>query len=366
MALSNIFSSVFSILTFILKYLIGLTIIIILLPIAIPVFTPFVIFRYLVRKSAPYVRSDLGKMVSSVGSVMACANVYKYPETKLNISLVIEGIPNKEKARSDVKAAVEAMDPKTGIPYYPELKQNVTKWMGYPFWKNVKNFNLDEHFLWCDNEGTISHEELQKRLKEGSVVPFTENKALWRFAVYPNFLPNPEDPYYRKDAKYSVVIWEVNHCLADGFSIIKWLHRICGIKYTEFSETQKKNLFQRAMAVVCVLAKLPHDLADLLLNSSFEPKIWPNVQPQFSSNQKEHSNERNHICAHSTLVPFQKIREVRQKHGVKSVSITIAAFAAAVRTVLFEGWKEADIPESVNFAIALPLPGHPDKLRNHS
>jgi hypothetical protein len=150
MALSNIFSSVFLILTFILKYLIGLTFIIVLLPITIPVFTPFAIFKYLLRKSAPYIRSDLGKMMDSVGGLIACANVYKSPETKLNLVLVIEGIPNKEKARSDMKAAVEAKDPKTGIPYYPELKQSVKKWMGYPFWKDVKDFNLDEHFLWDD------------------------------------------------------------------------------------------------------------------------------------------------------------------------------------------------------------------------
>jgi hypothetical protein len=214
--------------------------------------------------------------------------------------------------------------------------------------------------------GTISHEQLKKRLKERSLVPFTKDKALWRFAVYPNFLPNPEEPYYKKDAKYSVVIWEVCHCLADGFSIIKWLHRICGMKYTEVNETRRnENLFQRAMFVVCVFARLPHDLADVLLNSNLGQKIWPNVKSQFNSNQTEHIKKRNYFGAHSTLVPFQKIREVRQKHGVKAVSITIAAFAAAVRNVLFEGWKEADIPKSVMFGFPLPLSGHPDKLRNH-
>jgi hypothetical protein len=74
----------------------GLTIIVLLLPIGVLIFAPLVIFRYLVCKSAPYVRSDLGQMVSSVGGLMACANVYKSPETKLNMALVVEGIPNKE------------------------------------------------------------------------------------------------------------------------------------------------------------------------------------------------------------------------------------------------------------------------------
>jgi hypothetical protein len=365
MALSNIFSSVFSILTITLKYLIGLTIIIILLPIAIPVFTPLAIFRYLVRKSAPYVRSDLGKMVSSVGGLMACANVYKSPETKMNIALVIEGTPSKEKARSDVKAALEAVDPTTGIPYYPELKQTVTKWMGYPFWKNVKDFNFDEHFLWCDNEGTISHEELIQRVKERSFIPFTEDKALWRFAVYHNFLPNPAEPYYKKDSKYSVVIFEVHHCLADGFSLIKLLHKICGMKFIDVNEEPKKNAFQRLMLILCILAKLPHDLVDTLFSFNLGKKIWPNVTAPVTSDQKQACESKNYFGAQSTLVPFQRIREVRQKHGVKSVSVTIAAFAAAVSNVLFEGRKEAEIPNSVGFGIPFPLPGHPNKLRNH-
>jgi hypothetical protein len=111
------------------KYLLGLTIITVLLPIAATVSTPLGIFRYLVCKSAPYVRRDLGKMVSSLGVLMFCANVYKSPEMKINIALVISGSPSKEKTKFAVKAAFEAEDPRTGIPCYPELKQNVTKWM---------------------------------------------------------------------------------------------------------------------------------------------------------------------------------------------------------------------------------------------
>jgi hypothetical protein len=179
MAIIYKLSFVSSITKYIAKYVMGVAIITAMFPITIAIFTPLVIFKYLVRKAAPYVRSDLGKMVSSLGGLLACANAYKSPDTKLNFSFVIEGIPSKEKARSDMKAAVEAMDPTTAIHYYPELKQNVRKWMGYPFWKNVKDFNLDEHFLWCDNEGTISHEELAQRLRERAFVPFTLSSTLF-------------------------------------------------------------------------------------------------------------------------------------------------------------------------------------------
>jgi hypothetical protein len=349
----------------ILKYLMGLIIITVLLPIAATVFIPFAIFKQLLRKSASYFRSDLGKMVSSVGALLACANVYKSTETKLNIALVIEGTPSKEKARSDMKAAVEAMDPTTGTDYYPELKQNVTKWMGYPFWKNVKNFNFDEHFLWLDNEGTFSYEELAQRIKELSFTPFTEDKALWRLTVYPNFLPNPEEPYYKENVKYSLAIFEVEHCLADGLSLVKCLHKMCGVKFIDVNEKPKKNAFQRLMLVLCILAKLPYDLADVLFSCTFG-EVWPNVKSSvISGDHREDCKLKNYFGAQSTLVPFQKIREVRQKHGVKCVSLTIAAFTAAVRNVLFEGMKEADIPKSVTFFIPFPLPGHPEKLRNH-
>jgi hypothetical protein len=364
MAFLNILlSTTLSTAKIIVTYLLGLTVILFLSAIGLILLTPLVIFKQLVLyKLAPYVRCDLGKMVSSLGGLMACANVYKSPETKLNIALVMEGTPTKEKARSAVKAAFEAKDPTTGIAYYPELKQNVTKWMGYPFWKNVKDYNFDEHFLWCENEGRISHEELTQRLKERSFIPFTEDKALWRFAVYPNFLPNLEEPYYNEKSKYSLIIFEVSHCLLDGFALIKLLHKICGMKYTEVNEKPRKSFCERLLLYLCVLGKFPYDFGDLLLNSNHGTEIWPTP----SIFNELSTNPRNYFLSSSSLVPFQRIREVREKLGVKSISLTVAAFAAAVRNVLFEGKKDTDVPKSVIFFIPFPLPGHPNKLRNHA
>jgi hypothetical protein len=41
------------------------------------------------------------------------------------------------------KRLLELKDFKTGKLRYPELQQNIQDWMGFPFFRNVKNIDLN-------------------------------------------------------------------------------------------------------------------------------------------------------------------------------------------------------------------------------
>jgi hypothetical protein len=56
--------------------------------------------------------------------------------------------------------------------------------------------------------------------------------------VYTNYLPTANEFYFDEDNKYSLVVFEVDHSLADGFSLIQLVYRLCGKIFT-MPETKK-------------------------------------------------------------------------------------------------------------------------------
>jgi hypothetical protein len=161
----------------------------------------------------------------------------------------------------------------------------------------------------------------------------------------------------------TLFVFEVDHSLADGFSLIKLLYRLCGKIFT-MPETQKDSfrdnlLIKHFYLVGLFIFRFPYEFGRYLLNSNLFQSRWPE-RNAFSGER------RNYFGSVSGLKSFQKIREVRQKHKVSSVAVTVAAFAAAIRSVIFDGSDCKEIPKSVAFNLPFPLPGNPDKLRNHA
>jgi hypothetical protein len=125
-----------------------------------------------------------------------------------------------------------SIDPKSGKLLYPEMKQFVEYFPGYPFFKDEEECKLDEHFKFIDNSHSspISSDDLEHILKTASWAKFKKDTALWRFTVYTNYLPTANEFYFDEDKKYSLVVFEADHSLADGFSLIKLLYRLCGVE----------------------------------------------------------------------------------------------------------------------------------------
>jgi hypothetical protein len=83
------------------------------------------------------------------------------------------------------------------------------------------------------------------------------------------------------------VIFEVDHCLADGFSLMKLLYKIGGVEYAKVNERPKKSAIQGLTFICCVFAKLPYDFVDFLFNFNLRQELWPNVTPSVNSDEKK-------------------------------------------------------------------------------
>jgi hypothetical protein len=132
--------------------------------------------------------------------------------------------------------------------------------------------------------------------------------ALWRFTVYTNYLLTRNEFYFDKDKKYALVVFEVDHSLADGFSLIKLLYRLCGKIFTMTETTKdsfKDNLLIRHFYLVGLfIFRFPYEFGRYLLNSNLFQSHWP--ERNIFSGER-----RNYFGSVSSLMPFQKIREVR-------------------------------------------------------
>jgi hypothetical protein len=200
------------------KYTLGLSLILLLVPLALSFLLPFVIFRRIVFHSAPILRKDLGKMVSSLGSLFSVHNPYKVSYTKIVVAGVIEGgsLP-EEKLRTALESTIEAShdgidgnsNSAAGVRLYPELKQSLTWWIGYPFWsKSSENeFAMEDHFF-IEKERLTDSSEVNEILRRRTHSPFPLGKPLWNITLYKKYQPNGSEHYYEEGKEYSLIIIE--------------------------------------------------------------------------------------------------------------------------------------------------------------
>jgi hypothetical protein len=361
-----------------ITFLIGLIVAYIVLPCLLILICPIILYRRILFHSAKYVRPDLAKMVTARGSLPAFEDVYKSARSKLVTAVVLEGCPSLDDLRDGVESALGTVDPNSGQILYPELSQNITKWMGYLFWKPLKNFHADDHIVYCEKQKVI-FEQADRLLKEESLIPFTNDKAMWKLILYTNYDPDKSDKFVKAESRYSLLVFCVHHTLVDGFSVMKLAHKVCQIQYVPPIPPQPQNssrsYFSKLIKPFFILIKLPYDVGEVVMKQGTQGKIWTkesrnnslgggNNDIAFGLSNSEATTRRIPYSGTATeMIPFPRIKEIRKLHGVTTTSVIIAAMTGSIRNQMFKDKKK--IPRQINFSIPLPLEGHPDKLRNH-
>jgi hypothetical protein len=356
----------------ILYYVFGLLCLVVGFCFTAVILIPLLVYRRLIFHLAPILRPDLGKMVSSSGSFFACANPYKSPGTKLIVSAVLEGCPDQEDIRRSADETLHHLDPNTGQLLYPEMQQNLTKWMGYPFWKPLEKFKLEDHVVF--DETHVTSDDVIKMIQEDGSTPFKETNALWQGKIYKNYTPTGKEEYFNPGTKYSLALFSIDHSVVDGFALLKLLYKFCGIPFVRPAREPPiiipKSCWTAASIVIRMLLRLPYDVGKFtigFLRCLKNPWEANQEGPIGTDTSFADKVQRSHACT-SDLVPFSLLREVRDKHSVSTIAVTIAAFTSCIRERLLQHAKTAgrsSIPEEFSLLIPLPLPGHPDKLRNH-
>jgi len=317
-------------------------------------------------------------MVNAKGTMGMFEDVYVSPKAKLVTGVVLEGCPSYDDIVEGLESAMSTIDPSNGELLYPELKQEVVTWMGYRFFKPIKNFKTEEHFNYMHGT-TYNFEQVMQLLKNESMIPFPKGKAVWNLILVPNYIAEESAPYYQKDKKYSFLLYTIHHGLSDGFSVVKLAHKVLQVKYVSANADPAEppaSFCQKFGRSIAIAFKMPFDVGDYIFSVSMTAGIWKwkNIDSsqdkkgkgkdeEDAGKSKEPKIKYNYCYSFSELIPFSKVVEVRKKHGVGSLAVTFAALIGAIRTIMFK--SEKNIPHKLNAVIPTPIPNHPDRLRNH-
>jgi len=227
------------------------------------------------------------------------------------------------------------------------MKQYLTKWCGFFFWKQVPNFNIKNHFLYHTDEA-VQESELCEIISNWISEPFPKYQSPWYFLIIPNYKPEGDAS---SENNFAVLI-RFHHCLSDGFSIMKAFNRI-------MDEPAKVVIPEAGMSrrtwfdIWTQLALTPYRLVKLIATSTDSNALTVNR----TSNQLSFAMPRK--------IPIALLKQIKDDYNAGSIStVILAAFAGTLRRVMLDGGFE--VPKVVHCAMPFPIPGHPeDVLTNY-
>ncbi len=62
-------------------------------------------------------------------------------------------------------------------------------------------------------------------------------------------------------------------------------------------------------------------------------------------------------------IPLEYVKEIKNMHNVSFSAVIYASLTGALRNMMLTMGK--NVPQYMSTAVAVPMPGHPLKLRNH-
>lgn len=323
--------------------------------ICITAFFPTYIFRLLVSIARKYCRPDLGKLVTTRSAVIAGTDdPTKNPCWILCVWLVLEGNLDFEQFRTNFHKNVVLKKASNGELHSPEYQQYFAKWLGFLFWKWEKAFDIKEHMRHLNPEDidkVVTEEELRKIIKEQTWEPFTTQKSPWEFLYVPNYKENGS-----VKADKSVLIFRVHHGFCDGFSILHLLMKeVNNISLTNVARPDKvkKSVWVKILQGILFWISGPFLLMKMAVRT-YDRNEW-----HLSSDKL--TQPRNTGFTHR--IPLEYIKEIKNSHQVCFSSVIYASLTGALRQAMLETGK--NVPKYISTAVAVPMPGHPLKLRNH-
>jgi len=324
--------------------------------------TPIFLYRKVLNKFVNYNNPNVLTMMDSRSAALAVDDMQGNPVVSEVFSMVLEGENqlNIEDIRKTFREkALEYRSAETGRLQYPELRQCVTVYKGYPFWRNIKSFKLEDYvYVHPEYKGEpYNYQQLMKLSCKLKSKPFPGDKAIWELIFIPKFIPH-WDP--KPNRVYSALLYRQHHCLADGFSKIKFLQQLSFHPPPSFMKVKapKRDWITTALIYSALVLKLPFEIADLILTR--QPKeIW-----KFSKNSEGVSINptMKYMGAISKKIPLKIIKDLKNKHEVSFSAVAITAATAAMSSLMLElDTNSGDIIMPMPF----PMGNHPDQLRNH-
>jgi hypothetical protein len=319
-------------------------------------FLPLIFLRLLIaRVVAPYLRPDLGKILSTSSTIFAAEDLYSSQASPLTVTsaFIIRGKPSLSKFREEFQSKAISQG------NYPELRQNVVSYCGYLFWRDFEDFKLEEHIYSYKEDPhrqIRSQKELLDLMMSLCSVPWRKDRALWEII----FLPLPYEWELRYGAEslgMTVALIRVHHALADGFSQVKLFTQCMGLEPDKLKEqimskgrTHKKPIvnagdffMSKFLQNVLFAVRAPYDLV-YTLGKSFDRN-----EMKLSENELRGKGRRV-FGSTSESIPLEVLKKIKKERGVSLSAVVLGIIAGGMR----DYWKK-DLSSRTRFTFCFPF-----------
>jgi len=296
--------------------------------------SPIFLYRYLLTVLAAAFRPDLGLMLSPQSRLFGHPS---NPATNMSIQFRLSGKLNATPLVNRIREqCITLKDKSSGKFVFPEFQQYYTTWLGYAFWKNEENFQINAHFRHLVLKENKEVEPEFKRVLES---PFPPHLSPWEIT----FVETKEDP----NRHY---IWfKFHHGLADGFSIFKALMGAADSEVHQLRRTagedSEVSWTTKVLGGINSLCAIPEMIR--LGRGGWDAQGLTGL----------------HHTTFTEAIALSLIKQLSQKFGVSVSAILISAVTGAIRKrLLTDG---VCIPKSgVRGITLIPLPHHSNNLTN--
>jgi len=296
----------------------------------------------------------LGDMVGSFGTIFTLDDLYGKPRNNYAISLKIEGELDVSKLKTIISANILGRKLRNGKLQYQELQQDFTMFLGYLFYKNVDNFNLDNHVWEYKSEKKwINEMKLLEITQELVNKNWIKGQSLWEVVLVPNVI-NEDQQGTDKPQTYSTLILRLHHSLADGISCLGILKSLINQKDMKFiipfENPPKTNLFMQLKSLIL----FPFQFANAI--AEFQTLNVPK-----SSFLAPYDPANEFYMFHTRKFPFQNLKAIKDQFNVGLQSVVYSCITKALHNHT-RITKQDD--KCILCNIPVPVPRTTEKLRN--
>lgn len=335
-------------------------------------------------------KHGIQKPVTPLGNVFATEFLRNYPPRNVIVSnFVIEGSMDRNEILKLVHTKwIQAKEDtakescKEDQLKYPELQQYIDYWMGFLFWRQDNEFDLNNHVYFHEipnEKDTDAHSEswLCSLIESLLNKPFAPKRSPWEIHVVEKYqnseLVQDSNNNTRKDengmksVEMTAFVLRFHHGLADGFSLLyAVMEGLFGLNVSEVSLATPQDSDvpleegKRKESCLTTYLKFPWRLvydvgafSDMILSKKWTPWHVPDRKKKWMQ-----------IYGRSKLIPIQKLKDIKNFFGVSFTGTVLSCIAAGVQKSL-DDTTGPDFPQEITALSPLPLPGHPKRFRNH-
>ena len=325
------------------------------IPVVVVIFLPFYIFRTFLAILKCLLRTDLDKLMHTRSSVLARDDHTGKPSWNLVVWLTQEGVMDLDKFCEYFHKDYVLKKKPNGRFQFPEYQQHYEKWWGYLFWRWEENFDIKDHIREYDGvhkADVVDHDRLVQIVKELTWKPWNPKKSPWEFLQIKNFQDGKGD-----GVEKSLLLFRIHHGLGDGYYILKLLMQdVCGISLENAlgrPEYVRRSWYQKLILGFLFWVRTPYQVMEQL-TTSWDVNQWHLPMEQLT---------RPMNAALTDCIPLDYIKSIKNMHHVSFTATVLAAITGGLRNHMLD--RGIPVPTEMHTAVAVPMPGHPPKLRNH-